>query len=397
MQNEYDIIIVGGGLVGTSLACALAPLKCRIALIEARPLTSLASAALDTRTLALSLGSVQTFSSLNLWDELQLHATPIQQIHVSDRGHFGATRLQADRYQIPAFGYVVRMPELQNALQARRARCEGVTLFCPAEVMNFEAGSDYQTLTITHEGSPLGLKTKLVVAADGADSSLRKILKLTSDARDYGQMAIVTNVGLARSSRNIAYERFTETGPLALLPVGDDQAALIWTLTPESAEEMIQLDDEKFIAKVQDAFGYRAGRFVKVGKRLKYPLKMTISKETIQPGIVFIGNAAQSLHPIAGQGFNLGLRDVMGLTQVLQGAINASRPLNDFTLLETYHRNRASDKSTMIQFTEALTRVFTNPMRSVACVRDLGLMLFDRSPWLQQALVHRAMGLGYVG
>lgn len=396
MKSEFDLIIVGGGLVGTSLAIALAPLNLRVALIEAKPLSILASAELDTRTLALSLGTVHAFSNLGLWESLQSQATPIQHIHVSDRGRFGASRLHADRYDIDAFGFVVRMPQLQTTLQIARESCSQVSLFCPAEVVDVTTSQESQTLTITQEGETKILSAKLLVAADGANSSLRQLLKLTSDVRDYDQMAVVTNLALARSHEFTAYERFTPTGPLALLPVSAQQVALIWTLTPEQADHVMKLDDAKFLEEVQHAFGYRAGRFTQVGKRLQYPLKMTISNDIIQPGIVFIGNASQQLHPIAGQGFNLGLRDVMGLVKVIQDGLREQKSLNNFELLQRYQTSRSRDKSQMIAFTETLARLFTNPMRSVSVLRDLGMMLIDRAPWLQAALVHRAMGLGYV-
>lgn len=396
MVEPYDLIIVGGGLVGTSLACALKPLGYRIAIIEAKSLEQLASPLLDTRTLALSLGTQRTFSELGIWSELSALATPIQHIHVSDRGHFGATRLHADRYEIPAFGYVVPMPDLQSTLQRARETCEGVTLYCPAQVTAIEQTADTQTLTLTQAGETLSLQAPLIIAADGANSSLRTLLQGRSETRDYNHMAIVTNLALARSNQSIAYERFTPTGPLAMLPIGEKNAAVIWTLPPEESHRKMELSDDAFLAELQQAFGYRAGRFIGMGKRLQYPLKMIIAHEIIQQGVVFIGNASQQLHPIAGQGFNLGLRDVMALAKVLTRARSEGIPLNDFSLLQEYESLRSQDKKEMIQFTEILARVFTNPLRSLAGLRDLGLILVDRSSWLQRALVHRAMGLVHV-
>ncbi len=389
-RQFYDLTIIGAGLVGTTLAGALRDSGLNIAMVEARAMTTLTQQGLDTRTLALALGSQQTLQEYGLWEDLAQTATPIEHIHISDRGHFGATRLHAHKYHVPAFGYVVEMPSLQTALQHQREQADNVTLYCPAEVTAMDYQEGMGTLTVRQEQETLQLSAPLIVAADGANSSLRRLLKLDAEQREYQQMAVVTNVQLARPHTHTAYERFTAEGPVAMLPVGERNAAMIWTSTPTLAEQRIDMSDDDFLAALQQAFGYRCGRFVAVGKRLAYPLKMTLAETITQPGVVFIGNAAQSLHPIAGQGFNLGLRDVSALVHLL---LQADVDIRSSEFLSHYQAFRQRDRQQMIDFTEILTRMFTNPLRSVSVMRDMGLLAFDRLPWLQQALVHRTMGL----
>ena len=393
VSDPFDIAIVGGGMVGASLAVALQPLGLRVALIESVPLQSDAQPSFDERTTALSNGSRRIFTSLGVWEAIAAQAAPIRRIHVSDQGRFGFARIDAREEGVSALGFVVANRVMGAALWGRLANGSGLEIFCPAQVDEVATDTEGVELRVTKgDGTVLELTARLLVAADGAQSSIRSGRGIEATTWDYEQTAIVTNVATRKFHDHVAYERFTPTGPLAILPLADGRCTVVWTLAPAVADSTMQLSNEEFLHALQERFGFRLGRFTRVGRRHAYPLALTRAEERIGRRLVIIGNAAQGLHPIAGQGFNLGLRDVATLAEVIA---ESSTRLGEASMLERYDEWRRTDRRSVIAFTDGLIRLFNNPLGSVKVARDLGLLLFDVLPPAKSAL--SALSLGVTG
>lgn len=390
--ERYDIAIVGGGMVGATLAVALAPLKLRVVLIEAVAHDSAAQPSFDERTTALSNGSRRILETIGVWPGLEGAASTIRKIHVSDQGRFGFARIDAAEQGLLAMGYVVPNRVLGEALWARLPS-RNLRVFCPAEVAQVTAVHDGVLLDIKQEGSVSRVTAHLVVAADGMQSAVRSAFGVDTEVRDYEQTAVITTILPQRFHEQVAYERFTADGPLALLPLEGGRCTLVLTLSPESAAAALQWSDTDFIAEVQRRFGFRLGRFLKVGRRVSYPLSLHRAQRTSEGRCVIIGNAAQSLHPVAGMGFNLGLRDVASLAELLadgheQPAFDAGGP----QLLAAYDQWRKADRGSVIAFTDGLVRLFSAPLLSIRGLRDLGLLAFDLLPPAKAALSRLSTG-----
>jgi 2-octaprenyl-6-methoxyphenol hydroxylase len=393
VNTDFDLIIVGGGMAGASLALALARQPLRIALVEAVPYRTETQPSYDDRAIALSEGSHRIFAAMGVWQAIAPRATPIERIHVSDQGHLGVTRLDCREEQVPALGYVVTGRALGHALVSASAELSNLTLVSPASLVDLQLGEALATATIERDGQRETLRAPLLVAADGGDSSVRRLLGIQASERDYRQTAIITNLTPERPHRNLAYERFTPHGPLALLPLDAERCSLVWTRAPEDAERLLALDDASFLAELQDNFGLRLGRFTRVGQRAAYPLRLLQAQEQVRPRLALIGNAAHTLHPIAGQGFNLGLRDVAALAQVLGEAHTAGHDLGSLAVLERYAQWRARDHRQVIGFTNTLVQTFSNRFPPLALARNLGLLALDVLPPLKHRLARHAMGL----
>lgn len=394
--SDYDVTIAGGGLVGASLALALAPLGLRVALIEAvRPVAGQAHASFDERTTALANGSRRTFETLAVWPLIERDATPIKRIHVSHRGRFGFARLNAQDEGLAALGHVVSNRVLGQALWQRLAEAR-IEVIAPARVTALQVVERTAEVTCEQAGAaPRVLRTRLAIAADGAQSVLRQAAGIGSFQRDYHQVAITTNVLTQRFHDHVAYERFTADGVLALLPISEGRSGVVWAVSPQRAEELLALPDAAFIAQLQDAFGLRLGRLLKVGTRATYPLVLTRAEQYIAPRLAIIGNAAQSLHPIAGQGFNLGLRDAAALAEVLaEGQLDFGAQFDpgDGLLLERYREWREADRAGIMRFTDGVVRTFSLPLGPLAFLRDLGLLTFDLLPGAKHALSQLSLG-----
>jgi 2-octaprenyl-6-methoxyphenol hydroxylase len=393
MKAPYDLAIVGGGMVGASLAAALDGLGVRIALIEAVPHDSAAQPSFDERTTALSNGSRRILETLGVWPAVSSVATPIAKIHVSDRGRFGFARIGAAEQNLAAMGYVVPNRALGAALWAPTARSADVNVFCPAQVRQVTPGEHSVTLALTAAGEEVSLEARLVVAADGAQSAVRAAFGVAAEVRDYESTAVITTILPQRFHEYVAYERFTDSGPLALLPLADGRCTLVLTLSPEMAQQALSWSDADFIAEVQRRFGFRLGRFLKVGRRVPYPLSLTRSQRTSAGRCVIIGNAAQGLHPVAGMGFNLGLRDVASLAELIaEHRAAGHQDLGAGTLQSEYDAWRAADRGGIIGFTDGLVRVFANRLGVVQRLRNLGLLAFDIMPPAKAALSRLSTG-----
>lgn len=404
MSRHYDVAIIGGGMVGASLALALASADAalRIALFEAYPLPPADAPepqpSYDARATALAYGTREIFEGIGVWPALAEQVAAIQHIQVSDRGHFGVSRLHAAEQGVPALGFVVENRRLGQTLMARLRACPAVALFCPAEVISARAGSEGMTLAIDIDGSAEEFSADLVVMADGGRSKLRDQLGIDYHVEDYQQCALIANLTPSRAHDGWAYERFTDDGPMALLPMIDDaegrpRAALVWSVPLEAADEMLAWDDDRFLDRLQTRFGYRAGLFERVGERHSYPLKLARVREQHRRGLALLGNAAHSLHPIAGQGFNLALRGALALAEEVVQAVADGRSPGSLETLERFQRRLGWDQTKTIGFSDRATRLFSNGRPPLVLARNLGLLALDLLPPAKHAFAASAMGL----
>ena len=375
---DYDLAIAGGGLVGASLALALAPLGLRIALVEAVVPGGDGHPSYDERTTALSNGTIRAFRSLGVWSRMEREAAPIRRIHVSERGRFGVARIDAAEQGLESLGSVLPNRVIGEALWHGLAAWPGVEVIAPARVTGTTMADGASRLEAERDGAPLSVTARLVVAADGARSTIREQAGIGSDHWDYGQIAIVTTMTAQRFHDHVAYERFTSDGPIAVLPLTDGRCGVIWTLRPEAAARALELPDEAFIGEFQQAFGFRLGRFVKVGRRYSYDLALTRADRHTAPRLAIVGAAAQGMHPIAGQGFNLGLRDAACLAEVIADARAEGRlDAGEDALLAAYADWRDDDRGRIVAFTDGLVRTFGSPLATIGGLRAAGLVAFD--------------------
>jgi len=395
-----DLAIVGGGMVGACLALALAETfrgtNRRIVLLEATPPDTGQSPSFDGRTSALSNGSRRILTTLGLWEAVAAQAAPISRIHISDRGRFGAARIDAAEQGLEAMGYVVPNRALGAALWARLQDHPGVELRAPCRAVGLVREQDRVNLTLD-DGTTLA--ARLVVAADGAQSAVREAAGVAASADDYGQVALITQVSAGKPHAGVAYERFTTSGPIAVLPLppalGYQRVATVWTLAPAEAARVRALDDAMFLTELQQAFGWRLGKLSAPGERLAYPLALVQAASLVSERVAIIGNAAQGLHPIAGQGFNLGLRDAITLAEcVADGLALPDGDAGSPVVLQRYADWRAADRRLLVRFTDGLVKLFGATLGPLRAARSLGLSLFDVLPPAKAAMSTLSTGGG---
>ncbi|WP_116812053.1 2-octaprenyl-6-methoxyphenyl hydroxylase [Steroidobacter cummioxidans] len=390
-----DVAIAGGGLVGASLALALAKLQLKVALIEAAPFGSAEQPSFDDRSTAISNGSRRIFEALGVWPLIEREATAIRRIHVSDQGRFGFTRIDAKEQGLSALGYVVINRVMGAGLWRRLNAESSITVLAPAKVQSMQLQPHSQRLECRTDAGLRIVEAKLAIAADGARSTLRQSAGIGSSTWDYEQVALVSNVLSQHFHDHVAYERFTNAGPLALLPLTEGRLGVVWTFRPDTAKEMTALSDTEFLARLQDTFGFRLGRFTRVGQRQLYPLSLTRSDEYVAERLAIVGNAAQTLHPIAGQGFNLGLRDAVSLAEVLADGLaqgGTDFDAGDGMWLQRYREWRAADRSNIVRFTDGLVRLFSQPLGPIKLLRNAGMLAFDLMPAAKDALSQLSLG-----
>jgi 2-octaprenyl-6-methoxyphenol hydroxylase len=391
-MHSYDILIVGGGLVGASLVRALQGRGLRIAVLEAVQFETRTEAGYDDRAIALAHGTQVIFDSLDLWGDLEHDATPIHRIHVSDRGHCGFTRMDREEEGLSALGYVVPARVLGQVLGDVARSAEGVDLYCPATLADLNLEAESATATLVRDDETLMLTARLVVAADGAGSAVRDRLGIAVTERDYGQTAVIANITPQLPHHNVAYERFTDTGPMALLPMSAGRCAVVWTVDSRETGEVMGLSDGEFLCRLQERFGYRLGRLERVGRRQAYPLRLVKAKESVRHRLALVGNAAHTLHPIAGQGFNLGMRDIAVLAEVLVDSMVEGHDPGELSVLSRYEAWRHADHRRVTAFTDGMARLFTLPLPGLGMARAAGMLMLDLLPPAERLLTRLTMG-----
>jgi len=392
--KNYDLVIVGGGLVGASLACALGNSTLKIAVVESIPPGNPGQPSYDDRTIALAYSSRRIFETIGVWQPIvDRSVNPIEHIHISDRGHFGITRLHAPDLGIEALGYVVETRALGLALYESMQQFSNIELLCPYEVKTFGQKGGEASLELSGPQGSRICAARLVVLADGGRSPLRDQFQMKVEKKAYDQVAVVANVTPGVNHNNTAYERFTAEGPLALLPVTRDRCAVVWSTQPDKADEILGWSDAEYLENLQKRFGNRLGQFSRAGTRQKYPLALTKVEDPIRERLVLIGNAAHTVHPVAGQGFNLGLRDVASLAQLLVDAKRSAQDIGSLTVLNQYIEWRKSDNRRTTMFTDGLISIFSNDLLPMVIGRNLGLMAVDLFPSVKRAFMRRTSGL----
>jgi len=386
MVNTENIVIVGGGPVGMVLALLLAKQNIASTLLEVR---KLGAANQDTRALALSYGTRRILEKLGVWQHLSSLATAINTIHVSQKGSLGRSILRAQEYQQEALGYVLSYGALCTVLNAELQRFTMVTLIDEAQADAISYDANQAIIRYTRLGEQAQLSSALAVLADGG-RSLEAAAGLQRETKEYGHDALITKVSAELAHDNVAYERFTAEGPMALLPNGERDFSLVWTGKKELIAPLLALSDAEFLTQFHAQFGDRVGRFLTVGKRMTFPLRLSQLQETVTPHLVVIGNAAQTMHPVAGQGFNVGLRDAEVLAQHI---VNASTTLGSAGMLAAYRASRKTDTKNGLLFTDFLVNIFSNDILGFAKLRSTGLGLFDMAAPVKRHLV-RKMSFG---
>jgi 2-octaprenyl-6-methoxyphenol hydroxylase len=391
-QQEFDIVVAGGGMVGGALAVALSALPFRTLVVEATPPGDAAQPSYDERATAVSESSRRILDGIGCWAGLAGHAAPIREIHVSERGAFGATRLRANEQGLQSFGHVVENRALGAAVWDRIRDAGNLAAWSPARVRGLAQGDEHVDVAIERDGRTVKVRARLLVAADGARSPARELAGIGHEVQDYGQVAVIANVTPANDHGGTAFERFTASGPLAVLPLTQGRATIVWTLPPERARDTLALGDAAFLAALQAAFGYRLGLFRKAGARAAYPLALVQAHAWHAGRVALAGNAAHGIHPVAGQGFNLGLRDAAALAELVAGLGVGGDP-GSAALLESYAQWRHADCARTVRDTDGLVQLFTSEFALLRAGRRLGLVGLDLFPPARAAVARRGMGL----
>ncbi|HET6725599.1 MAG TPA: 2-octaprenyl-6-methoxyphenyl hydroxylase [Gammaproteobacteria bacterium] len=393
VKPEYDVLIAGGGMVGASMALAIANLGLNIAVVEPTPVRSGSQPSYDERVTAFSAGSRRILEQMALWPALAGHATPIEHIHVSERGRFGFSRLHAADEGVEALGYIIPNRVFGMALHAAIGERGGISMLCPARVEDVTIEPAWAEVRLADDEGETRTRAKLLIVADGARSPLRERLGIHAAVHDYRQTAIIANVTPSEHHGYWAYERFTSQGPVAMLPMSEGRVGAVWTVASEAADTAVALDDERFLHNLQALFGWRLGRFERAGKRFAYPLQMLQAERQIGPRAAIIGNAAHSLHPVAGQSFNLSLRDVATLAEVVGDALSRGEDPGAIAALQRYAARRNRDQRLTVGLTDGLMRLFAPHFRPLAHARNLGLVGFDLLPGAKRPFARQTMGL----
>ena len=371
-MSKNNILIVGGGPVGSVLALALQQQNVPFIMLEAR---AKGASHKDTRALALSYGSRLILEKLGVWDDVAAKATAINTIHISQHGGLGRTKLNAADHNLPAIGYVLPYGALTQALDAALDLNLGLkSVIYEAEATEIKPSQTVSEVTFKHVKTTQTLQSALTIVADGG-RSLGEIVGITKETKEYGHDALVSKVTAELPHNNIAFERFTPSGPMALLPNGDEGFSLVWTGEKASIDGLLALDDAIFLSQLHTAFGDRVGKFLSIEKRMSFPLKLSTLKPATAPHLVVIGNAAQTLHPVAGQGFNVGMRDAWALADLIFNTPQSG--LGGAEMLATYSKLRSRDTKGGILFTDLLVNVFSNDVIGLGALRGAGLGLLE--------------------
>lgn len=390
MSHDYDVIIIGGGMVGGCLALALSQSSLRVAVVEAREFSEKQSDSAGKRAIALSWGSRCILEQLELWPSVNDAAMAIKHIHVSDKGHFGKTRLSAQSQNVDALGYVVEASKIE-AVVADSLKQSNIDTLCPASLVDYVVHDGGADVTISLNGEEKTLSCKLLVGADGGLSKVREKGSFALKEYAYEQQAITALIQVEADVHDIAYERFTAEGPIAMLPHFDGLYSLVWTMPSALAQEVVGLPEDEFISRLQSRFGQWLGELALSGECQTFPLHLSHVPENTVERVVLIGNAAHQLHPVAGQGFNLGLRDAVILADAL---MSNQDDLDVDSALETYAKRRKLDQALITGFTDNVIKLFSTSNALFSCVRNSGLLMLDKIPLMKDQFARQTMGLG---
>lgn len=395
-NSVFDIVIVGGGLSGLLTATSLmnhpatAPL--RVAIVDANEVAAepqSSKSAFDDRVIALAHGSVEYIKSLDAWQYMSQDAAAIETIHISDRGNYGKARVKAIDHNVDALGHVVPLASIANGLLSKLNQLPSISWFTPRTIdaMTFQP----EHVEIELDGKET-ITAKLAIACDGGQSVCRKAANISAKVSTYQQVAVIANVGVEKHHQHRAFERFTESGPIAMLPMQGKQCSLVWTLTPEQANEVSELDDNGFCQALTKAFGTWLGAVTSASKRSVFPLSLVQAEQQTYHRLALVGNASHTIHPIAGQGFNLGVRDVVALAKLLQQAGRNSVDVGAAKVLNQYQIQRADDQQQVITLTDSMVHLFSNDYASLVAGRNIGLKVMNYLTPLQQRFVNKTMG-----
>lgn len=392
--SEYDIAVIGGGLVGASLACALSPLGVKVALVEAVAFRAASQPSYDDRTLALSASTCRILDGLGLWPKISHNATPIREIQVRELDRPGKVVMDPSEVGMDRFGHVLEARVFGQAMLETLPQLENVDFLCPASVTSIEVNKEHALITIDGEAGKCSLSTRLLVGADGAQSFVRESLGIECERHDYGQSAVICNVTPESSHGGRAFELFTPSGPFAVMPHVNGRCGLIWCVPTAGVDALMGLEEKEFLEQANRRFGGHLGEFLKMGQRTSYPLRLVRAFEDIRPRCVILGNAAHAIHPVGAQGFNLGLRDVAVLAEVLADALRLDRSADpgDDELLQRYSRWRKPDHDGTIAYSDGLARIYSNPTGFAAAGRAAALLAHAFVPSLRRRMAVKAMG-----
>ncbi|TCB52522.1 2-octaprenyl-6-methoxyphenyl hydroxylase [Acinetobacter sp. ANC 4779] len=399
---QQEVIIVGGGMVGLSLALMLAKANIAVKLLEAIKYPNYDDANLapyhssfDARNSALSRRSVQIYQELGLWNALQEHATPILEVHITEQGSFGKARLKAEQEKVESFGQVIENAWLGRVLLTEVRKQPLIELIDGVQVTSLTQDADHAKIEAVRGEESLSVQSKLVIAADGRDSFCRKALCIGADEHDYDQVAIVTTVQTSKPHHHVGFERFSPLGPLALLPLpGEYRRSVVWPVKKGTEQEWLgEENDQHFLDALQETYGDRAGKFQKTGRRFSFPLSQVLAEKQAVGRVVLMGNAAHTIHPVAGQGFNLCMRDAYVLVRSLKEQLSKSANIGEPSMLLAYEAARLTDQQRVIKFCDSVVRGFSNQNPVLKLIRNTGLLAFDMIPGVKPLVANYAMGL----
>ncbi|MBJ8505258.1 2-octaprenyl-6-methoxyphenyl hydroxylase [Acinetobacter seifertii] len=399
---QQQVIIVGGGMVGLSLSLMLAKANIAVKLLEAVKYPNYDDqnvapyhSSFDARNTALSRRSVQIYQKLGLWDALQQHATPILQVHITEQGSFGKARLVAEQEKVESFGQVIENAWLGRVLLTQVRQQPLIELIDGVQVTALTQDAEQVHIEAQRGDELLKLESKLLIAADGRDSFCRQAIGVGVDVHDYDQVAIVTTVQTSKPHEQVGFERFSALGPLALLPLpGEYRRSVVWPVKKGTEDEWLgEENDQHFLSALQQTYGDRAGKFEKTGKRFSYPLSQVLAHKQAVGRVILMGNAAHTIHPVAGQGFNLCLRDADVLLRYLVNQLSASDDIGNPDNLLAYEQARLSDQQRVIKFCDTVVRGFSNQNPLLKLIRNTGLIAFDVIPGVKPLVANYAMGL----
>ncbi len=399
---QQEVIIVGGGMVGLSLALMLAKQNIAVKLLEAIKYPNYDDenlapyhSSFDARNSALSRRTVQIYQELGLWSALQEHATPILEVNITEQGSFGKARLKAEQEKVESFGQVIENAWLGRVLLTEVQKQTLIELIDGVQVTQLTQDADMAYIKASRGEEQLSLQAKLVIAADGRDSFCRKALGIGASEHDYDQVAIVTTVQTSKPHNHVGFERFSSLGPLALLPLpGEYRRSVVWPVKKGTEGEWLgDENDQHFLDALQDTYGDRAGKFQKTGKRFSFPLSQVLAEKQAVGRVVLMGNAAHTIHPVAGQGFNLCMRDAHVLVRYLTEQIAQNADLGDAVMLQAYEASRLTDQQRVIKFCDSVVRGFSNSNPILKFIRNTGLVAFDTIPGIKPLVANYAMGL----